>query len=74
MPRDDFRAVADRDQLERGFRRLPADQRALLCCATLRVATRPRSPTSSASRSERLAPGSITPTAQCGPPSTLMPV
>ena len=30
MPGDDFRAVADRDQLERGFRRLPAEQRALL--------------------------------------------
>ena len=27
---DDFLSVADRDQLERGFRRLPADQRALL--------------------------------------------
>ena len=30
MADDDFRAVADRDQLERGFRHLPADQRALL--------------------------------------------
>ncbi len=28
--RDDFLSVADRDQLERGFRRLPAEQRALL--------------------------------------------
>jgi len=28
--RDDFLNVADRDQLERGFRRLPAEQRALL--------------------------------------------
>lgn len=27
---DDFRAVADRDQLERGFRRLTAEQRAVL--------------------------------------------
>ena len=27
---DDFLSVADRDQLERGFRRLPPDQRALL--------------------------------------------
>jgi RNA polymerase sigma-70 factor (ECF subfamily) len=27
---DDFLSVVDRDQLERGFRRLPADQRALL--------------------------------------------
>lgn len=27
---DDFLSVADRDQLERGFRRLPADQRAVL--------------------------------------------
>ncbi len=27
---DDFLAVADRDQLDRGFRRLPPDQRALL--------------------------------------------
>jgi RNA polymerase sigma-70 factor (ECF subfamily) len=27
---DDYRAVADRDQLERGFRRLTADQRAVL--------------------------------------------
>jgi RNA polymerase sigma factor (sigma-70 family) len=28
--RDDFLSVADRDQLERGFRHLPPDQRALL--------------------------------------------
>jgi RNA polymerase sigma-70 factor, ECF subfamily len=27
---DDYRVVANRDQLERGFRRLPAEQRALL--------------------------------------------
>ena len=27
---DDFLSIADRDELERGFRRLPADQRALL--------------------------------------------
>jgi RNA polymerase sigma-70 factor, ECF subfamily len=29
-PNDDFLSVADRDQLERGFRRLPPEQRALL--------------------------------------------
>jgi len=29
-PVDDFLSVADRDQLERGFRRLPPEQRALL--------------------------------------------
>ena len=30
MPSDDFLAIADRDQLERGFRRLTPQQRALL--------------------------------------------
>jgi RNA polymerase sigma-70 factor (ECF subfamily) len=30
MPGDDFLAIGDRDQLERGFRRLPPEQRALL--------------------------------------------
>ena len=60
MPGDDFRAVADRDQLERGFRRLPQNSGHCSCSATSRVVTRRRSPRSSAYRSERLARGSIT--------------
>ena len=71
---DDLLSVADRDQLERGFRRLPPDQRAILVLhhflgllldGDRRDARHPAgdSPLSTLS----------TPTAPCGPPSRRTP-
>ena len=62
---DDFLSVADRDQLERGFRHLPRSNGPCSCSTTSRAATRPRSPRSSASRAERSVPVSTMPTARC---------
>jgi RNA polymerase sigma-70 factor (ECF subfamily) len=66
---DEFDRIADRDQLERGFRRLTPDQRAVPFSSTTSACRSPRSPTSSASRSARPAPASITRPVRFEPPS-----
>ena len=65
--------VADRDQLERGFRRLPPSSARCSCSATTPASSRPRSRPSSASRRGPSGPDSIMPTAPCAPPSRQMP-
>ncbi len=66
---DELLSVADRDLLERGFRRLPPEQRAILVSTTTSATRRRRSPRRSASLPARPARGSITHIAPCGPPS-----
>ena len=67
---DELLTVADRDQLERGFRRLSPDQRAILMLhhylglRPIRDRRDPRHPGRA-----RSAPDSTTPIARCGPPS-----
>ena len=67
---DELLSVADRDLLDRGFRRLAPDQRAILVLHHY-LGLRPdrRSPRPSASRPARPDPDCSTPTAPCGPPS-----
>ena len=66
---DDLASFADRDEVERGFRRLPPEQRAILvlhhylgldCTRSARCSTSPPAP---------LARGSTTPTGRCARPS-----
>jgi RNA polymerase sigma-70 factor (ECF subfamily) len=58
--------IADRDQLERGFRRLDADERAVVILRFYRGYTVPRWRRSSGSRSARRSPGSIGRRTRCG--------
>ena len=66
------RCVADRDQLERGFRRVPVDQRAVLVLHHYLDMTG-RSPRPSACRSAPCDRGSITRAGRCAPPSRRTP-
>ena len=67
---DDFQSISDRDELERAFRRLPLDQRAVFVLhhhvglPLVAVAE-----TSSASRTAPPDRDCTTPPARCGPPS-----
>ena len=62
-------SVVDRDQLERGFRRLSIDHRRWWCCTTTSTCRSTRSPTCSASPSGRSDPDYITRCAACARPS-----
>ena len=70
---DEYLNVADRDQLERGLRRLSPQQRALLALRRSRVVNRPRSPRFWASRSAPPVPVSTMPTVRCALRWMLMP-
>ena len=66
---DDLLTIGDRDQLDRGFRRLPPNNGRSSCSITSWATSRPRSPRHSASRPARHAHDSTTHIAPCGPPS-----
>ena len=66
---DELVSVADRDLLDRGFRRLRRTSARSSSCTTTSGTPRRRSPRPSASRPARPDPACSTPTAPCGPPS-----
>ena len=65
---DDYVSVADRDELDRGFRRLPPEQRAILVLRHFAGLETGRSPMPWRSRLARSGHDSTTPTAPCAPP------